>query len=494
MKSLEKNECLIACYFYFSTTMSRLLLVTRIVTGIALALNVFVYFYPEILNSQGVCNWADFGDGGNKLEPKYPLLNTLPENVTQRLLLAFPLLVEKSSIESDDIHMLTFGDPQINGNWPSTKYIKRLDNLGNDYYLGHIYNTMKNRLHPSHVAVMGDQFSSQWILDSEFYNRTNRFVDRLFTRPLEYKKLVKEVHAKHEDYDWQEWLSKEVAMNPKHRFDLRLYSDVYDWYHMNVSQPNYENPLFINLTGNHDIGYSGDATWQHMARFHYLFGQNNFVLNYNKGTPKEWRLVVVDSLTLDGPALQEEFLNYTWSFLDHLKTEENPNFHGATVLLTHIPMYKAEGLCADGPDTRFYVDNEKEPYKNGCLRSQNHLTYETSQKLLDIVFPNKDQNGVILTGHDHVGCDSWLNKVDEEWVASKERDVREHTPVREIVVRSMMGDFEGQTGVFTGHYDQKWQFEFSYCSFAVQHWWWVSKVLLLVAVLLHTLLILRAYI
>lgn len=140
------------------------------------------------------------------------------------------------------------------------------------------------------------------------------------------------------------------------------------------------------------------------------------------------------------------------------------------------------------------MDNEKEPYKNGCLRSQNHLTYETSQKLLDIVFPNKDQNGVILTGHDHVGCDSWLNKVDGEWVASKERDVREHTPVREIVVRSMMGDFEGQTGVFTGHYDQKWQFEFSYCSFAVQHWWWVSKVLLLVAVLLHTLLILRAYI
>ncbi|EGW31217.1 uncharacterized protein SPAPADRAFT_61796, partial [Spathaspora passalidarum NRRL Y-27907] len=430
----------------------------ELITVIAFAINCFVYYYPDIVNDTSKCNWHKFDD--TPIASKYDILNEkVPPHILEKLLLNFPQLREhadnQSPYENDnmtkikDIHMLTFGDPQINGNWPSTKYIKRLDNFGNDYYLGHIYNVMKRRLSPSHVAVMGDLFSSQWILDSEFYNRTYRFVERLFPRPLEYKQTVIDTYEKHENCDWNAWLAQEMALDPEARFTSRDYNDVYDWVHPENKYPNFENPLFINLTGNHDIGYSGDATWQHMARFHLLFGQNNYVINYNKGTPEEWRLVVLDSLTLEGPALQEEFIGFTWSFLHHLRDRENPNFSGSTVLLTHIPFYKVAGLCRDGPEHIYYIDNEREPYKNGNLRSQNHLSYNTTQEVLDIIFPNKDQNGVVLTGHDHEGCDSWYNKVNGEWVASKDKTNTERESIREIVVRSMMGDFDGQTGVFT---------------------------------------------
>lgn len=198
----------------------------------------------------------------------------------------------------------------------------------------------------------------------------------------------------------------------------------------------------------------------------------------------------MDSLTLEGPALQEEFVNYTWSFLENLRDKENPNFKGSTILLTHVPMYKIEGLCRDGPEHRYYENYEKEPYKNGKLRSHNHLAYDTTQRVMDIVFPNKDKNGMIFTGHDHEGCDDWYNYINGEWVASKDKISKERESVREIVVRSMMGEYNGETGILTGHFNQEqdtWDFNFSYCTFAIQHWWWASKVAILIAILLQSI-------
>ncbi|GEQ68441.1 hypothetical protein JCM33374_g2109 [Metschnikowia sp. JCM 33374] len=471
---------------------SKLSSVTWLVTVLALALNSFVYFYPDIVNSPHQCQWHN-----TSVRSKYALVNTYLSNSPwlQTLLLNFPSLQEpktRGAYEKgrvSDINMLTFGDPQINGNWDSTPYIKRLDNYGNDYYLGHIYNTMKQRLKPSHVAVMGDQFSSQWIYDSEFYNRTRRFVERLFPRDTPYKQTVIETWQKHQDYDWVTWSDKEKVMDPQDRFLSRNYHDTYDWYFPENHQPNFENPLFINLTGNHDVGYSGDATWQHMARFHLLFGQNNYVITYNEGSPEEWRLVVLDSLSLEGPALEEDFRDYTWSFLHNLE-KANAGFKGSTILLTHIPFYKKAGLCADGPEHIYYDETyTRESYKTGLLRSQNHLLYDTTQKVLDIIFPNADKEGIILTGHDHVGCDTWYSHQNGEWVASHEKGHGDRKPIREVVVRAMMGEFDGQTGLVTGQFDyaeSAWKFEFTYCSFVIQHVWWASKVSLLLVVLLHS--------
>ncbi|KAM9915825.1 hypothetical protein OXX59_010375, partial [Metschnikowia pulcherrima] len=120
------------------------------------------------------------------------------------------------------------------------------------------------------------------------------------------------------------------------------------------------------------------------------------------------------------------------------------------------------------------------------LRSHNHLLYETTQQVLDIVFPNADKEGIILTGHDHVGCNTWYGHHDGEWVASGEKEASDRKHVREVVVRAMMGEFDGQTGLVTGQFDyaeNAWKFEFTYCSFVIQHVWWASKVALLLTVL-----------
>ena len=470
-----------------------------VVTLIAVLLNFFIYFYPDLLNEPGKCHWHQYSDSIG-LTAKFSFLRYLPLKIYDLLLLNVPYLQDKSHDRTPsafydngkvkDIRMLAFGDPQINGNWKLTKYIKRLDNYGNDYYLGHIYNVMKRRTDPTHVAVLGDLFSSQWILDSEYYNRTYRYVERIFTRKPEYKRTAVETYLKHEDYDWYAYMDREKALDPLKRFNSRVYEDMYDWVNKEEKYPSLEEPLFINLTGNHDIGYSGDATWQHLARFHLLMGQNNYVINYNKGTPEEWRLIVLDSLTMEGPALQEEFLNYTWSFVEGIRDIENKDFKGTTILLTHIPFYKPPGLCADEPDTRYYFNNIKTPYKNGLLRSQNHLSYETTQKILSVVFPEGSQNGLILTGHDHEGCDNYYNYKNGAWYPSKSVDLSSNQfPVREITVKSMMGGFDGQSGILTGHFNytsNSWDFSFSYCSFIVQHWWWATKIVSLVALFLHS--------
>jgi hypothetical protein len=47
--------------------------------------------------------------------------------------------------------------------------------------------------------------------------------------------------------------------------------------------------------------------------------------------------------------------------------------------------------------------------------------------------------------------------------------------IREITLRSMMGDFSGHAGFLSGWYDREhgeWVFEFNSCAAGVQHWWW----------------------
>lgn len=441
--------------------------VTKIVTTLAVVLNVYIYTYP-LLHS-GQCSWPG-------VDHEVPV----PSEVSSIWYLG-DLLTHYASLytapAATEMRMLAFGDPQINGNWPVTPYIKRLDNFGNDYYLGHIYSVMKDRLRPTHVAVMGDLFSLQWIGDLEFYNRTLRYLTRLFRQPKEYTQAEMDWVRKHEDEDWVAFLDKRKA-TPLEEL-LFNHSNVYQWTDPLLRAFNGE-PLFINITGNHDIGYAGDATWQHMARYHRLFGNDNFWIEYDRETDHPWRIVVLNDLLLEGPALQEEFRTYTWEFLRQLEAQQ---FNGSTVLLTHIPFYKREGLCVDGPEHVWYDEesSKREPYKLNTLRSQNHIGYDETQKVLLMVFGN-DKGGIIVTGHDHEGCENWYAKEDGVWTASKNKT---QGAIFEATVRAMMGDYGGNSGLVYGKFDNgRWEYTYLVCPFAVQHVWWVAKVASLVSVLL----------
>lgn len=309
------------------------------------------------------------------------------------------------------IKLLAFGDPQIRGAQPDDTWRTKIDIMGNDYYLGHVYRMLVPSLKPQHVAVMGDLFSSQWITNEQFHERLDRYTQRIFDPAL-------------------------------HKGDL------------------------FNITGNHDIGYAGEVTPDRMARYIDAFGLDNFVKTYE--VPQPYRIVVLNSLVLDGPMAHVEYRDASWKFLDEVAAAD---FKGPTILLTHVPLYKPEGICMDGPYFTYYGEEF-----GSVLREQNHLSEETSQKVLSKVFgPGNPYGGVILTGHDHEGCLTTYT-YDTKW-EPKTSLVSLPGGVHEITVRSMMAEFGGNAGLLQGTYNGTWQFRYTLCPFALPHWWWAAKVL-----------------
>jgi hypothetical protein len=103
---------------------------------------------------------------------------------------------------------------------------KRLDLLGNDYYLGHIYRTLHWWTKPTHVAVLGDLIGSQWVTDEEFEWRGWRYWNRVFKHGV----MVGEEVTGRGPAD-----SKEENLGVDPRWSHRI----------------------INIVGNHDGGYGG---------------------------------------------------------------------------------------------------------------------------------------------------------------------------------------------------------------------------------------------
>lgn len=466
-------------------------------TVLSIFANIFIYTYPSF--HVGRCSWARYRKGHfvtdeasvDQLSATGKLSYYLKNYIDDLRGLNKPEVPkgrEDGVSEITDIHFMAFGDPQIKGIFKNTPYNTRLDIFGNDYYLGHIYSMMKKRLDPTHIGVLGDLFSSQWIGDSEFYNRTYRYMNRIFKRDL--TPLTEAKEKNHDDEgqykaDWSTWGDQFSEMYNNNKSFPFGYSDVHSW------DPVKEDFLFINISGNHDCGYSGDATYQHMARYHQIFGKDNYWIEYNEGTDHAWRIVVLNSLLLDGPALQPEFVEATWEFLYQLFERQ---FDGSTILLSHVPFYKEEGICVDGPEFRYYPEDfEREPYKANLLRSQNHLSEETTQKVLNLVFHN-EKPGIILTGHDHEGCETIYSRFKNgTWVGARNPIYKDATAhVQEITVRAMMGEFSGNTGLITGHFDkvkQLWMWNFSLCPFAIQHVWWFAKVSTLITGFVWSLLL-----
>lgn len=462
-------------------------------TILAILSNIFIFTYPSIHPAS--CSWQCSNNPSNiNIEQNNISINGL--SLWDKSLFYFKRYISdifeqfngsngteaNDPNNNDQIHLLAFGDPQIKGIWKNTPYRTRLDIFGNDFYLGHIYSMMQKRLNPSHVVVLGDLFSSQWIPDDEFFNRTKRYMTRIFDRNS--PNLTEIQSQNHDDIglyqaNWQRWGKQFDLLNKTQKFEFG-YNDVYSW------DPENEDFLFINVTGNHDTGYSGDVTYQHLTRFQQFFGKDNYWIEYNndnngENSEKAWRLVVLNDLLLEGPALQPEFVDYTWEFLYQLFERK---FNGSTVLLTHIPFYKEEGLCYDGPEFKYYPNEfEREPYKSGLLRSQNHISEETTDRVLNLIFSN-DKPGIILVGHDHVGCEVTYNKNSSngKWVATRDplsADKYFDYHIKEVTVRSMMGEFDGNAGLLTGQFNyarKQWEWTFTLCPFAIQHFWWFSKV------------------
>lgn len=380
---------------------------------------------------------------------------------------------------------------------------KHVDLLGNDFYLAHVYRTLHWWAQPTHVSVLGDLLGSQWITDGEFERRGHRFWDRVFRGAQR--------------------VDDALAAYPAEEYDLAGFLDGSDesfgaWRHR-----------LINVAGNHDIGYAGDLTPERIARFERVFGKVNYELRFelpisdpalnatlydpetNPSSTRlvpELRLVVFNDMNLDTPAISKPLQDETYRFInDVIKTGSAVEFSGHfTVALTHIPFHKEKGVCVDAPYFDFFPEDE-----GGGLREQYLLSDSASRAFLEGVYGlNKNpraagggmgRRGIVLNGHDHAGCDTWhfINQTNgtvgaRRWEARQWLDAagegipgREgHPGIREITVRSMMGDFEGNAGLLSAWFDEgawEWRVEYAACELGPHYVWWIVHVVDLVAVI-----------
>ncbi|KAK5630448.1 hypothetical protein RRF57_006163 [Xylaria bambusicola] len=369
---------------------------------------------------------------------------------------------------------------------------KHIDLFGNDFYLAHIYRTMRWWTKPTHVTVLGDLLGSQWIRDREFHRRSKRFWSRSFRGA--------------------ERIPDEVAQYPAEDYNVSGILGAED------SEAAVWQRRLINVVGNHDIGYAGDMTPELLDRFERAFGKAAYELRFelpiedpvtnatifdpennptsNRLLP-ELRILNINNMNLDTPALNESLQDYTYKFINTIiSTSSAVEFKGHyTIVLTHIPLYKPEGVCVDAPFFDFH--------EGGGVKEQNQLSADASRGFLEGIYglsgdvnapaAGTGRRGVILNGHDHEGCDTYhyINQSlpsDERkwqvarWDAARKDELPEKTGlpgIREITVRSMMADFGGHAGLLSVWFDQdswEWKHEFTVCALGRQYYWWFVHI------------------
>ncbi|KAH7034628.1 uncharacterized protein B0I36DRAFT_316662 [Microdochium trichocladiopsis] len=396
---------------------------------------------------------------------------------------------------------------------------KRIDLFGNDFYLAHIYRTLHWWTKPSHVTVLGDLLGSQWITDEEFERRSWRYWNRSFRGG--------------------ERVPDDVAMPPADEYEIAGYLGVEDdnaaaW-----------RRRIINIAGNHDVGYAGDLSQERLDRFERVFGKAAYELRFelpitntttnstiydaqtNRESDRlvpELRLVVINNMNLDMPAVDQGLQDKSYGFLNSaINTASAVEFKGHfTIIMTHIPLYKPEGICVDAPFFDFFDESE-----GGGIKEQNLLSLDASKGFLEGIYglsgnprsPGKGmgRRGLILNGHDHEGCDTWhyINQTLAEgeegpaqWRAVRWADAIAPLPttatndldsnapsriagapgvpgVREVTVRSMMGEFGGNAGLLSAWFDEdswEWRYEFVTCALGRQYLWWAVHIIDLILV------------
>ncbi|KAI1756833.1 hypothetical protein F4782DRAFT_281846 [Xylaria castorea] len=384
---------------------------------------------------------------------------------------------------------------------------KHIDLFGNDFYIAHIYRTLRWWSKPTHVTVLGDLLGSQWIRDREFHRRSARFWNRSFKGA--------------------ERVPDEVAQYPAEDYNVTGLLGTED------SEAELWQRRLINVVGNHDIGYAGDLTPELLNRFELAFGKAAYELRFelpvedpvsnatvfdpetNPGSnrlPPELRILNINNMNLDTPALNQTLQDDTYGFINAIiHTSTAVEFKGHfTLVLTHMPLYKPEGVCVDPPFFDFH--------EGGGVKEQNQLSADASRGFLEGIYGlNGDANapaggtgrrGVILNGHDHQGCDTYhyinqsLPKEERRWEVTPWNTAQNHQlpgksglpGIREITVRSMMADFDGSAGLLSVWFDYdswEWKYDFATCAFGRQYYWWFVHVfdiiLLLILVAYATL-------
>ncbi|EPX73804.1 phosphoprotein phosphatase [Schizosaccharomyces octosporus yFS286] len=261
-------------------------------------------------------------------------------------------------------------DPQIEGNHKveANGFLKgTVDVLGNDLYLRHLVQTNKFWGKPDAMVLLGDLVSFQNLDVNEFKNRAERLKRITGAADFNSTGVVKEA----------------------------------------TPQVN-EIPVWA-IPGNHDIGYGNELSDSQTEKWISSFGLMNWATKTSvAGHPV--RILGINSLALDNvqfnPEVASKFQSCNslscsgilplskeavdvWTFL----YEQAAQAEIPTIIFTHVPFYKPQHACVDKP----FISRSD----NHRVLKQNHLSYETTQHIFHLL----PSIALILSGHDHMGCD-----------------------------------------------------------------------------------------
>ncbi|WBW75278.1 GPI-remodelling mannose-ethanolamine phosphate phosphodiesterase Ted1 [Schizosaccharomyces osmophilus] len=274
-----------------------------------------------------------------------------------------------SSELNSSFTIMGVADPQIEGNHKieANGFFKgTLDVFGNDLYLRHLVQINKFWGKPEAMVLLGDLVSFQNLDVDEFKIRVERL--KRITGAATFN------------------ITETAASSP---------------------QVN-EIPVWT-IPGNHDIGYGNDLSELQTEKWTSSFGPLNWVTEASvAGHPV--RILGINSLALDDvqfyPEMASKFQSCdslscsgilpltreavdVWTFLyEQAAQPEIP-----TIVFTHIPFYKPEHACVDNP-----FISRSESHR---VLLQNHISYEATQQVFHLL----PGIALILSGHDHMGCD-----------------------------------------------------------------------------------------
>lgn len=192
-----------------------------------------------------------------------------------------------------------------------------------------------------------------------------------------------------------------------------------------IFKPN--DRMYLNVPGNHDIGFGNGVNIPYRERFESSFGASNTIVDI-KG---------VEFVSLDTPSIastEEKINKPARDFLASMSAKSKPR-----VLLTHIPLYRDPSLsCGPLRETAYFdVNGYGYQYKNSVEES-------LSNEIL-----NKIQPDITFTGDDHDYC-----------------DIQHEGGYREITVKSMsmaMGKKYPAVQLLSFTNNQEFQYETDIC-------------------------------
>ncbi|KAF2875826.1 hypothetical protein BDV95DRAFT_485484 [Massariosphaeria phaeospora] len=424
---------------------------------------------------------------------------------------------------------------------------KRIDLWGNDLYLAHIVRSLRWWAEPTHVVVLGDLLGSQWISDEEFERRAERYWGIVFRGMERVPDAVMQGGALEVLAGDKRWENRVINVAGNHdvgyagdldenrmeRFERAF--GMANWDIMftlpTAVRDTSKAPPALRLVILNSMNLDTPAFSSDLQRATYDF-MNHIITTSRPVTEKTHAIILLTHIPLHkepGVCVDSPFFDFFTSG-SGIKEQNMLSEHASKALLEGIfglsgneqaegggqgrsgviinghdhegcdvLHYISQAGTASCPDDEVDVEDMELP-----------LSCPNSERFASPIWDNTTSDAEELSDTDAAPPQgppepSWstlrIPHPPHKYPSLGPRVLPTATPrLREITLRSMMGDFGGHAGFLSAWFDARlgargeWVLELATCGLGVQHWWWgVHVVDLLALVFAVAGLVVRAF-